>query len=383
MNGKRNVRPLIGGYYFCYFAAQACMASGMNVYLSGLGFDGAALGRFNGITALVPVLLLPAVGWWVSRWPDQRRTGWLLTAGLGALLLAGGGLSGQRDFWPLLGWGVLWEGARSLCVAMADRQTMGLSRDGGYGGFRAWGSLGFLAGGTALGFAARFWGLDRLLFPAYLSLVALGLLCSLAMHGGARAPVPGRNGPGALLRLPAFRWSLLIGVQGSVAVSALQPYLGTHLVNTLGAPESILGWNTLCCAGPELLLLPLVTKRLLPRYGVRPLLVCFGAGLSLRCCLYALAPSPGVFLLGSLLYCLSVCSYTAVNLAFLKRSLPEEQYAPGILVQAGVSALGRAVFGWLFGFLCQHWGSGSIFWVLLALSGITTVIFATEKAYSR
>ena len=358
------------------------MASGMNVYLSGLGFDGADLGRFNGITALVPVLLLPAVGGWVSRWPDQRRTGWLLTGSLGALLLAAWGLSGQRAFLPLLGWGVLWEGARSLCVSMADRQTMGLSRSGGYGGLRAWGSLGFLVGGTALGFAARFWKLNRLLFPAYLSLIALGLLCSLAMHGGERAPASKRERAGALLRVPAFRWSLLIGVQGSVAVSALQPYLGTHLVGALGAPESILGWNTLFCAGPELLLLPLVTKKLLPRYGVRPLLVCFGVGLSLRCCLYALAPSPAVFLLGSLFYSLSVCSYTAVNLAFLKRSLPEEQYAAGILVQAGVSALGRAAFGWLFGFLCQHWGSGSIFWVLLTLSGITTVIFATEKAYS-
>lgn len=382
MKRKRNTRPLIGGYYFCYFAAQACMASGLNVYLSGLGFDGADLGRFNGITALVPVLLLPAVGWWVGRWPDQKKTGWLLTGSLGALLLAAGLMGRQREFWPLLGWGVLWEGARSLCVAMADRQTMGVSRSGGYGGFRAWGSLGFLVGGTALGFAARFWGLGQLLFPVYLALIALGLLCSFAMRGGAAVPASNRGGVGALLRNPAFRWSLLIGVQGSVAVSGLQPYLGTHLVNTLGAPESILGWNTLCCAGPELILLPWVSKKLLPRYGVRPLLVCFGVGLSLRCCLYALAPTPAVFLVGSLFYALSVCSYTAVNLAFLKQILPEEQYAAGILIQSGVSALGRAVFGWLFGFLCQHWGSGLIFWVLLALAAGTTVIFATEKAYS-
>lgn len=383
MNRKRTAAPLIGGYYFCYFAAQSCMASGLNVYLTGLGFDGAALGRFNGITALVPVALLPAVGWWVGRWPDQRRTGWLLTAGLGTLLLAAWGLGRQRAFWALLGWGVLWEGGRSLCVAMADRQTMGVSRRGGYGGFRAWGSLGFLVGGASLGFAARFWGLEQILFPVYLTLIALGLLCSFALHGGERAPSSGGSGAGALLRDPAFRWALLIGVQGSVAVSALQPYLGTHLVNVLGAPESILGWNTLCCAGPELLLLPWVSKKLLPRYGARPLLVCFGLGLSLRCCIYALAPTPAVFLLGSLLYAMSVCSYTAVNLAFLKRVLPPEQYAPGILIQAGVSALGRAAFGWLFGALYQHWGSHFIFWALLVLAAGSTAVFGTVKAYSR
>ncbi len=344
------------------------MASYLNVYLERyLGFDGGALGLFNGLTALAPAAVLPVVGWWADR---TGRGGGLLTLALLLLLLSGGLLGGQTTFWGALSWGVVWEIARSLCVPLADRQAMALSGSRGYGGLRCCGSLGFLCGGMAVGLAARRWALGHALFPVYLTLVALAGALSFALHGnrgGNARPVRAQQAL-RLLRRPAFRLALAMGILNAVAVNALQPYLGSHLVNALGAGELWVSWNTVCCVAPELVLLPLCSARLLPRWGFRRALLVIALSCALRSLIYALSPSPGVFLLGSLLYSVSVCGHTAVSLALLRRVAGEELYATAVLLNAGTATLGRALFGWLFGALSQHGGSGGIFWLMLACS---------------
>ena len=107
---------LARGYYFCYFAAQACMASYLNVYLEhSLGFQGGQLGWFNGLTTLAPVAVLPLLGRWADR---TGRGGWMLTGALGAALVgAGAAQPADRVAGGALLWGVLWETARDACVS--------------------------------------------------------------------------------------------------------------------------------------------------------------------------------------------------------------------------------------------------------------------------
>ncbi len=368
---RRSAAP-VRGYYFCYFAAQACMASGLNVYLEqALGLGGDALGWFNGLTTLAAAAVLPLLGRWADK-AGPARSGWLLTGALGAALAGAGLLGAQTGLAGALAWGVLWECARSACVSLADRSTMEFCGAQGrnYGAVRSFGSLGFLAGGTALGFAARRWGIGAVLFPAYLALAGAAFALSFAFRAPPAAarresPGPGRSGGlRQLFRLPAFRLALLLTVPGSVAVSALQPYLGSHLITVMGAGESILSWNTLCCVVPELLLLPLVS-RALGRWGFAPVGLAVTLALALRCAVYALAPNPWIFLAGSLFYGFSVCGYTAVSLNLLRRGVPREHYALAVLTAAGAATLGRAAFSWLFGALYGSWGSRSIFWLLL------------------
>lgn len=385
-NTKRLTR--LRGYYFCYFGAQACMASYFNVYLQQqLGFGGRELGWFNGLTTLAPAAVLPLLGLWADR---TGGSGGLLTGALGVVLVGAGMLQCQTGLAGAVFWGILWETARSACVSLADRQTVALcGARGGYGAVRCFGSLGFLAGGMAVGFAAGRWALGRVLFPVYLTLVALGLL--LSVHLGrerpsfppsARSRAAATGGIWPLFRLPGFRLALLLGVQGSVAVSALQPYLGNHLVTTMGASPAVLSWNTLCCVGPELLLLPLVGGRLLERWGFCATALLTTLALGVRCAVYALAPTPAVFLAGSLLYGFSVCAYTAVNLALLRRAVPRERFAGAVLTNAAVSTMGRAGFGWLFGVMYQRWGSGSIFWLLLGVAlAVSCLLWLGRKGF--
>lgn len=376
---------LVRGYYFCYFGAQACMASYLNVYLEQqLGFGGRELGWFNGLTTLIPAAVLPLLGLWADR---TGKGGWMLTGALGAVLAGAGLLSLQTGLAGALLWGALWETARSACVSLADKGAVELcgARGQNYGSLRSFGSLGFLAGGMAMGFLAQRWELGRILFPLYLTLVGAAGLLSLGFHRPAplTRPVPkGLGGVWPLFRLPGFRLALLLGVQGSVAVSALQPYLGSHLVTTMGAPTSVLSWNTLFCVGPELLLLPLMGGRWLKRWGFCAAALVTTLALALRCIIYALAPNPAVFLAGSLLYGFSVCGYTAVSLTLLRRVVPREHYAGAVLTSAAVSTLGRAGFGWLFGAVYQRWGSGSIFWLLLGVAlGVSALLWLGRDGF--
>ena len=367
----------MGGYYFCYFAAQAAAGCSMNLYLTrALGLSEAQIGWFYGLSALITAAILPLVGRLADR---TGRSGWMLTGALALTVLAADRLRTVGAVFTLLLWGGLWECGRSACVALADRLAMGICPSGRYGGVRAFGSVGFLAGGLAMGALVERFGVERTLFPVYLALGLGALGCSLGLH----CPLPPAKaklvGLGQLLAIPAVRLSVWMGALGSVAVGSLQPYAAGYLVETLGAPERVLGWNTLCCVVPECLLLPLVSRWALPRWGERRLFVVTTLALCLRCALYALAPGAGVFLLGSLLYGLSVCSYTAVNLSFLRRNVPEGQYAGAVLMSASAAALGRAAFGWGFGAVSEHWGGAGAFWLLFAAAGLTLPLLLCKK----
>ena len=364
----------MGGYYFCYFAAQACMAGYLNLYLQQVvDLEGGALGWFNGLTALAPAAVLPVIGWWADR---TGWGGWMLTGALSLLLVCGSFMQAQTGLPGLIAWGMGWEIARSACVSLADKgaaQRFGRR----YGAWRSLGSLGFLTGGAVMGWLTRRWGLEQVLFPVYLGLLVVGLLFSFSFHAwGEKKPQSIRLGQGMrLLQLSEFRLALMMAVVSSIGVSALQPWLGSHLVGKLGAENSFVGWNTLCCVAPELVLLPLFSGKLVPRWGCRTCFLITSLALGVRCLIYALAATPGIFLVGSLLYSFSVCGQTAVSLAFLRQSVPRECYTTAVTITAAVSCIGRAAAGWGFGMLYQFLGSRSIFWLVFVLVlGAVTVL---------
>ena len=369
----------IRGYYFCYFAAQGCMASGVNVFLrQKLNFGGWELGWFHGVTILCAAFLLPLIGIWANR---TGRPGWLLTLALAGLLIGGGLLGVQSGFWGALGWGILWECTRSSCVPLADRSSVGLCGVQEYGKLRCFGSVGFLAGGAMVGVLMRQWGLERLLFPGYLALAAGAFCCSFGLHSPRkRAGNIPRGMWKNLLRSPGVRLALLLSAQGGAAVNALQPYLGGFLVEKLGAQGSALGWNTLFCVGSELLLLPWVSARALPRFGAARVSVSLTLALAVRSLGYALAPSAAAFFAASALYGCTVCAATAVSLRVLQVAVPEESYSIAVLLSAAVTALTRAGFGWLYGAL-EGVGNGRLsFWLLFAASLVTAWVLWRNRA---
>lgn len=356
-----------GSYYFCYFAAQACMAGCLNLYLTQwMRFSRVELGWFSALTALAPALVLGLLG------KIADNTGCVKLfhlAAVGAVLLFGAAMARAKSLFTLILFGAVWEIARAASVSLADRSTAG-EKGKGYGWFRSMGSLGYLAGGAVMGVLAQRWGLGGVLFPLYLALVALSLVLAAGFGDkGAKKSRP--HGSGQKVRLWRSRGVVLGFVMcalSSLGSTALQPWLGNYLVEELGASHLSLTWNTLLCVGPELVLLPVFSTRLIPKWGNRACFFLTGFALLLRCGIYSFAPGVPVFLTGSLLYGFSVCGQTAVSLSYLKGQVPEWDYTRAVTTAMGVSCAARGVCGWLFGQLSQQFGTKSVF---LVLGGIT------------
>lgn len=372
-------KAALGGYYFFYFAAQACMAGSLNVYLeSAAGLSGGELGAFHGLSCGAAALTLPLVGYGADR--SGRR--WLLGASLLALTLAAAGLGRQRAFLGVVLWGMAWEVARSASVALADQGASG--RTGrGYGSVRSLGSLGYLAGGLALGALSGVWRLEKVLFPLYLALMLPAVGLAFLWPEGQKTARRGSRKECAGLFGQSWFWpAAVMGVLGSVGVSAVQPWLGTLLLGELGAEPSILGWNSLCCVVGEVVALPLLSRVLIPKWGHSRCFRLTAAALALRCVLYALAPNGWVALSGSLLYGLSVGAYTAVNLSFVASRVGEGSRATVVLTIAALSAVGRGLAGWGFGALYDSFGTRSIFWAMASAALAALFLPGAQRANS-
>ena len=291
--------PLVRGYYFCYFGAQACMASYLNVYLEQqLGFGGRELGWFNRPHHPGPGGGAAAAG--DLGGPDrQKRPAAHRGPGGGA---AGGRTAPSPDrAGGVLLWGAVWETARSACVSLADKGAVELAGTGALPAMAA-SELrlpGVSGGGMVLGFAARQWTLGRVLFPSTWPGGGRPCCCPWASINRIRPAPRGAKRPvawGSLFRHPGFLLALVLGVQGQRGGQRpAAPAWATIWLPPWGPRPPSWAGTPLCCVGPELLLLPLVGGRLLQRWGFVPWLWSPPWPLALRCAIYALASSRKCF----------------------------------------------------------------------------------------
>ena len=281
---------------------------------------------------------------------------------------------------------------KTCSLTMADTCISAHCRThgGNYGAFRSFGSLGYTLGGLALGFLAVAFTLERTL------LNVTALCCALAFAAALFFPredetareTPGAEpgiSAGAALRLLAgnrrFRFLVFITLFSALTLDCNTNYIGNHLVVTLGAPESILSLNTACCVIPELLLLPLVSGKILPKYGFKRY-YCFSAAvLVLRCAFYLAVRSPLLFVMGSLLHSVAIGCNPVAGLAYLGEVVPEKLYATAVAVLAACISVGRAGYGWLCGVLYEQWGSYAIFAALLVVNLISAIVIFTSRQF--
>ena len=172
--------------------------------------------------------MLPLLGRWADR---TGRGGWMLTGALGAALVGAGLLSLQTGLLGALLWGVLWETARDACVSLADKGAVELCEAEGQelrrrSHLRLPGLPGRRDGHGGSPPGAGRW--SGYCFPSTWRWWRRAVPCPSPFTGPPPlSPWQGRPGRlGALFRRPGFRLALLLGVQGSVAVSALQPSSG-------------------------------------------------------------------------------------------------------------------------------------------------------------
>ena len=148
----------------------------MNVYLEKyLHFSGTQLGLFSGITVLCSVVLIPIWGMLGDRTRKYRE---LLIGFLSFLILFTFLLSLQNAFLGVLLCGMLIEISRCGCNPFADTLTMDYCthHNGNYGLYRSGGSIGWMISALVMGVLATAFGLDHVIFKAYMFLLAAALV---------------------------------------------------------------------------------------------------------------------------------------------------------------------------------------------------------------
>ena len=154
-------------------------------------------------------------------------------------------------------------------------------------------------------------------------------------------------------------------------------YLGLYL-DTLGTPESTIGFATaLGSAGQTLLLLGFLPW-LLRRWGSQRLLALSLFAYGLRFAVWACLPYPWVVTLSQVLQGLTFGASLVASVDFADRHAPKGMQATSqALITSLVSGLGRSSGGMLAGTLYDGWGPQPTFGVFAGLSAVAGVIYAS------
>jgi PPP family 3-phenylpropionic acid transporter len=195
-------------YGAAYFFVAGVGMSYWSVWLQSHGADPSEIGTIYMSRQLITVAATLAIGWLAHRLAHQRALMLALLALAVAALVA---QEWAYGFWPLwlatLVWGASWHPLLSLGEGVAVNVTRQHGLD--YGRVRVWGSVTFIAGAVAAGFAVAGIGVPWVL---YLSIIGALLLAPcilwLPMPSRADTPAPGasprRVAARDLLRQPAF-----------------------------------------------------------------------------------------------------------------------------------------------------------------------------------
>lgn len=385
----------IPGYYFAYFAALGIFLPFWPLYLKDEGFDPASIGFLMGLFGLTKLAGPPLVGWLADHYGQPMR--WVRLASLLSLL-------GFALVFALQGaaqgvWGmalVMLLFTLAWNAAMPQFEAVTLHYLGGqpqrYSRVRVWGSVGFVF--TAFGIGPLLDGLGAGVLPwALLWMFAWVVLMALAVpevnaqaahEKTVSAPRP-RAWP--ILKRPEVHLflaaSLLLQASHGTYYAFYSVYLDAH-----GHSNTLIGalWALGVLAEVGIFML---VHRLLPRFGVLPLMLTVMLLTSLRWVMIGSLPDSVLALvLAQLLHAFSFGVAHAVSVEFIRQHFTQGTQGRG---QALLSSIGYGAGGvlgfWLAGLIWQYVGSLASFLIsaamVLAGAALILVVMRREQGSSQ
>lgn len=374
----------MAAYYFFVFMASVSWTNYLNVYLeTELGFTGSQLGLVTGVMPLAAAVIMPFMGAFADKQGVHKP---LLMLSLALSAISAYILSAQKVVAAVIICCAVLELFKSVAMSMGDTITMEhcLNNGKNYGFIRAFGSAGWVIGGTALGLLASKLTLSTLMFP--MTIVGFAIAFVAATLFKFRRPVdyqPAKQNTREIIKQLVtnrrYMFMLLAVLTCFCTFDTALGYMGNHLVTTLGGDTRAISLNTVCCVLPEVLFLGVVSGYILPKKGFRWLFRFTSITVIIRCLFSIFVKNPYIFTLGSLLHCFAVGCAPVASLAYIRRVLPSNIYGTGVTIMSMVMTFARALYGWVYGNLYEFFGSTSIFVFLLAINIIACVlIFRTH-----
>ena len=394
-------------FYLFFYGGLNPIVTYMNLYLEkDVHLTGSQIGTYQAVTMFVTMAAIPLIGMLGDR---TRRYKSLLIGFTAAAVALAFLLWQQRTFVLVLAVGLLFEMSRNSIVPMADTQIMNyVTRHGSnYGQMKSCGSFGAVVGGVLVGLLADRTGVGGTLFPYYMGVMTAALLLAISFpNGTGRAPAQGRaavvpgnpaKGSGAASGAPArkkgglkellknrdFLLVLFLSFTCNNLGDTVTGYAGNHLVVTMGAPTSMISVSTFLMCVPEIILLTQLNRRMIPKLGFHRIYIFATIGALLRFAIYFLAPTPQLFLVGSVFHCCYSVVNMAVHVTVLRKVVPSDVFGTAVAALNAVFMFAKAFYGYIFGIIYQYQGSRMIFVLAFCIAAVSCVTAVTTKRFDR
>ncbi|MFQ5899588.1 MAG: MFS transporter [Candidatus Methylomirabilia bacterium] len=378
---------VLRGFYFLSFFGLGVYAPYLSLFLWSRGLTGAEVGAVWALLPLGAVVAPPLWGIVADKFRNRRILIFSLTAAAGGMFA---GLLFAKSVLLLATVVFLFSAFRTSTLPLVESATFehlaGSERDAqgkrpAYGGFRLWGSVGFIIASLSIGYLVDAFSIRAMV---YVFLAGAGLQALLALTLPSEAAGPrvrlGREIV-ALLRKPGFSPFLAAGFVLRTSHGPFWTFLPVHM-KALGLSGAVIGWSFSVGVVAEAIFL-MFSRPILERVGTRMLLMTAAGASALRWWLYTLAGEPGTFLAISLLHALTFAAFHVAGVSFVDRNTAPTLKSSGqAFFSAATYGAGGIAGAGLSGILLDALGIEGLFRaaaVVALLSGLTFGMALQER----
>lgn len=370
-------------FYFLLIGAVGCFTPYINVYLEqSIGLTGSQIGLITATSLVIGVCVIPL---WGIAGDKTRKYHILLLLSLALTIIVLYFYSKQTVYIGCFIFALLLEIVRLGTQPMADTISMNYTskNNGNYGSIRGMGSLGYMLGSMMVGFLADIFGLDGPLFTCYIVILGIALLICFTFPkttAEEEKQKPQKGNFKQLLLNKKFIFILLLVMMTQVVVDSSGGYAGNHLVMTLHGNNSLISWLNFVQVFPEFLFL-MVASQILKKFGYKKFYLVATIAMAIRLYTYAFVPNAYAFVFISIVHCLGVACSTVASLAYIQESVNPAVFGTAITLYNASISIGKAIFGYIFGFVYQYYGSYQIFFIGAIVVTISIIIILFTKKF--
>ena len=363
----------LSGFYFCYFASLGAFLPYWSLYLENLGFSAIAIGQIMALMALTKVISPNVWGWIADHTGERMR---IVRLGSFAAALSFAGVFWGQGFWWLALVMVAFSFFWNATLPQFEATTLNYlgPQPQRYTSIRIWGSIGFIVAVAALGPMLDRYGTSPL--PLVLLLLFIGIwLSTLRVNECEKVVLPQAHvSIGHVLRQPHVLALLAICFLMQASHGPYYTFYSIYLEDH-GYSRGLIGqlWAVGVIAEVGVFL---VMHRLVPRIGLRVLLLASIALAALRWLLIAFfVDQLAVLVVAQVLHAATFGVYHGVAIQLIHRYFQGRHQGRGQALYSSLSyGAGGALGAFYSGFTWDSAGATATFVIAAAVSGVAWLL---------
>ncbi|MFT7388060.1 MAG: PPP family 3-phenylpropionic acid transporter [Candidatus Endobugula sp.] len=342
----------LSGFYFFYFALVGALSPYLSLYLSDIGLTAYAIGLVNAVL-MGTKIVAPNLWGWICDRTGKRLL--IIGVGLGLATLFFAGLFFWQALLPILiitflysfFWNAVLSQFDTLTIQYLDENSQHYSR------VRVWGSVGFIASVTALGFLFDVVSIAYLIPISWVLLFLITINCTLLSEPPARKVSHVSISCKAIIKQPAVIAFFMAAFLLQLSFGAYYTFFSLYL-ESYGYTRTTIGLLWALGVIAEVILF-LIIHRLMPAMGVSYLLFWSLLLTSMRWFLTAFfADVVWVMLLAQCIHAFSFGAAHAASIELIRQFFKGKNAGQGNALYSSVTfgaggAIGALLSGYLWG----------------------------------